>query len=84
MIKTWQERCSTRISERPPANFQREMQDEIDELRAKLATLETLYVSSLADAIQWQLYKTRKDAVISAGMGRKAMRDSAPKEAKNE
>ena len=43
----------------------------------KLAALEVLYLNSLADATQWQLYKSRKDAVIAAGMGKKAMRDSA-------
>ena len=48
---------------------------EREELRAKLAALETLYLNSLADATQWQLYKARKDAVTSAGMGRKAVRD---------
>ena len=46
-------------------------------LKAKLAALEVLYLNSLADATQWQLYKSRKDAVIAAGMGKKAMRDSA-------
>ena len=50
---------------------------ERDELRTKLAALEGLYLDSLADATQWQLYKARKDAVIAAGMGRKAMRDAA-------
>ena len=50
---------------------------ERDELRAKLAALEVLYLNSLADATQWQLYKSRKDAVIAAGMGKKVMRDSA-------
>ena len=47
----------------------------VERLEKKLAELETLYLNSLADATQWQLYKARKDAVISAGMGRKAMRD---------
>lgn len=46
-------------------------------LEAKLAALEVLYLNSLADATQWQLYKSRKDAVIAAGMGKKAMRDFA-------
>ena len=44
-------------------------------LKTKLAALEVLYLNSLADATQWQLYKSRKDAVIAAGMGKKAMRD---------
>lgn len=48
---------------------------EREELRAKLAELEVMYLNSLADATQWQLYKSRKDAVIAAGMGKKALRD---------
>ena len=48
---------------------------KLDQALAKLAALEVLYLNSLADATQWQLYKARKDAVIAAGMGKKAMRD---------
>lgn len=53
------------------------LEAERDTLKAKLAALEVLYLNSLADATQWQLYKSRKDAVIAAGMGKKVMRDSA-------
>ena len=42
-----------------------------------LADIRTAIEELAADATQWQLYKSRKDAVIAAGMGKKAMRDSA-------
>jgi hypothetical protein len=54
---------------------------ELAVANVKLSELEALYLNSLADATQWQLYKSRKDAVISAGMGRKAMRDSSTTDA---
>ena len=67
-----------------------DLTDECNDLRAalaerdaKLAALEGLYLDSLADATHWQLYKARKDAVIAAGMGRKAMRDATAGAAPN-
>ena len=42
-----------------------------------LADIRTAIEELAADAAKWREYKTRKDAVIAAGMGKKAMRDSA-------
>ena len=80
-IKTWQQRV---VGFDPMTPLTIPMQEEITDLRtaladrdAKLAVLEGLYLNSLVEAPHWQLYEARKDAVIAAGMGRKAMRDAA-------